>query len=165
MVATRHATWAHVPTHVPFTPQPAILAPREENSSHGDGSREGQAPSPVVKSQPTSSENDGSGEEGHSGGDSTDDVFVYDCVGVGDSLDDLDGTPKKTEEHPQQDLAQLRAFNTKRANRQGSVVKTNSGGFSDAPSGGGEGNASLRSSNGEGFRGFKFDLWWSIVYA
>ena len=36
IVATRHVTWAHVPTHIPSTPQEAILAPRE-NSSGGDG--------------------------------------------------------------------------------------------------------------------------------
>ena len=74
VVATRHVTWAHVPTHILSTSQ-AILAPRE-NSSGYDGSGEGQGPSPAVKSRPTSSEDDGSGGEGHSGGDSTDDVFV-----------------------------------------------------------------------------------------
>ena len=41
-----------------------------------------------------SSEDDRSGGEGHSGGESTDDVFVYDGVGVGDGLDDLDDTPR-----------------------------------------------------------------------
>ena len=51
-----------------------------------------------MKSSPASSEDAGSGGEGHSGGDSTDDVFLYDGVGVGDSLDDLDATPQKTEE-------------------------------------------------------------------
>ena len=40
-----------------------------------------------------SSEDDESGGEGHSGGYSTDDVFVYDGVSVGDGLDDLDSTP------------------------------------------------------------------------
>ena len=54
-----------------------------------------------MKSRPISSEDDGSGGEGHSGGDSTDDIFVYDGVGVSDGLDDLDGTPQNTEEHRQ----------------------------------------------------------------
>ena len=40
------------------------------------------------------SEDDGSGGEGHYGGDSTDDVFVYAGVGIGYGLDDLDGTPQ-----------------------------------------------------------------------
>ena len=112
VVATRHVTCAHVPTPIPSTSQQAILAPREgENSSDGDGSGEGQAPSPAVKSRPMSSEDDGSGEEGHSGGDSTDDVFVYDGVGVVDDLDDLDGTPQKAEEYWQWHRAQLHAFN------------------------------------------------------
>ena len=75
VVATRHVTWAHVPTHIPSTPQQAILAPRE-NSSDGDESGEGQAPSPTLKSRPTSSEDGGSGGEGDSGGDNTDDVFM-----------------------------------------------------------------------------------------
>ena len=151
-VATRHVTWAFVPTPNPSTPQKAILAPRErENSSGGDGSEEGQAPSPVVTS--TSSEDDESGGEGHSGGDGTDDVLVYDGVGFDDGLDDLDGTPQKTEKHRQQYQAPLRAFNAKRANWQGSVVETNSGGVFDAPSGGEVGN-SLRSSNrGDGSGG------------
>ena len=35
VVATRYVTWAHVPTHILFTPQQAILVPRE--SSSGDG--------------------------------------------------------------------------------------------------------------------------------
>ena len=96
VVATRHVTWAHVPTRIPPTPQQAILAPRE-NSSGGNESRKGQAPSPAMKSRPTSSDDDGSGGEGHSGGDSTDDVFVYDGVGIGDGLDDLDGTPQNEE--------------------------------------------------------------------
>ena len=92
VVETRDVTWADVPTHIPSTPQLASFAPRE-NSRDGDESGEGQAPSPVMKSRPTSSEDDGSGGEGHFRGDSTDDVFVYDGVGVGDGLDDLDGTP------------------------------------------------------------------------
>ena len=95
VIATPHVTWAHVPTHVPPTPQPAILAPRaRENSSDGDESKEGRAPSPAVKSRPMSSEDDRCGGESHSRSDSTDDVFVYDGVGVGDGLDDLDDTPR-----------------------------------------------------------------------
>ena len=43
-----------------------------ESSSGGDESEKGQAPSPAMKSRPTSSEDDGSCGEGHSGGDSTD---------------------------------------------------------------------------------------------
>ena len=129
VVASRHVTWAHVPTHIPSTPQQAIFATRE-NSSGGDESGEGQAPSPAVKSRPRSSEDDGSGGEGHSGDESTEGGLVYDGVGVGDGLDDLDGTPQGTEEHRQRYQGQLRP---KRANRQGSVVKTNSGGVSDAP--------------------------------
>ena len=70
-----------------------------------------------MKSRPTSSEDDESGGKGHSGGDSTDDVFVYDGVTVGNGLDDLDGTPQKTEKNRQRYQAQLRAFNAKRANR------------------------------------------------
>ena len=66
VVATRHATWAHLPTHIPATPQQAIIAPRE-NSSGGDESGEGETPSPAVKSRPTNSEDDGSGGEGYSG--------------------------------------------------------------------------------------------------
>ena len=50
-----------------------------------------------MKSRSTSSEDDRSGGEGHPGGDSTDNVFVDDDVGVGDGLDDLNGTPQKTE--------------------------------------------------------------------
>ena len=50
-----------------------------------------------MKSRPTSSEDDGSGGESHFEGDSIDDVFVYDGVGVGDGLDDLDGTHQKKE--------------------------------------------------------------------
>ena len=154
VVAIRHVTWAHVPTPIYSTPQKAILAPRErENFSGGDGSGEGQAPSPVVKSRPTSSEDDESGGDGHSGGDGTDFVLVYDGVGVGDGLDDLDGTPQKTEEHRQRYKAQLCGFNTKRANRQGWVVETNSSGMADAPSGGEEGDLSLRSSNKGGGSG------------
>ena len=37
-------------------------------------------PRTAVKSRPTSSEDDGFGWEGHSGGDNTDDVLVYDGV-------------------------------------------------------------------------------------
>ena len=97
VVATRHVTWAHVPTHIPSTPQQVVLVTRE-SSSGGDESGEGQARSLAVKSRSTSSEDDGSGEDGHSGGDNnTNDVFVYDGVGVGDGLDDLDGTPQKTQ--------------------------------------------------------------------
>ena len=107
-------------------PKQAILAPRE-NSRGGDESGEGQAPSPAVKSRPTTSEDDGSGGEVHSGGDSTGDVFVYDDVGVGDGLDDLDATPQKTDERRQRYQHELRAFNAKRTNRQGSVVETNAG--------------------------------------
>ena len=128
-----------------------ILAPRE-NSSGGDESGEGQAPSPAVKRRPRSSKNDGSGGEGHSGGDDDDDVFVYNGVGVGDGLDELDGTPHKTEEHQQRYQGQLRAFNPKRANRQGSIVETNSGRVSNAPSRGVKGNSSLRSKTGGGGR-------------
>ena len=54
-----------------------------------------------MKSRPTSSKDDGSGGEGHFGGDSTDDVFLYDGVDVRDGLDDLDGTPQKTVERRQ----------------------------------------------------------------
>ena len=79
-----------------------------------------------------------------------DDVFVYYDVGVGDGLDGLDGTPQKAEENRQRYQGQLRAFNAKRANQQGSLVETNSGRVSDAPFKDGEGNASLRSSNGGG---------------
>ena len=50
-----------------------------------------------MKSRPTSSDDDGSGGEDHPGGDSTDDVFVYDGVGIGDGLDNLDGTPQNEE--------------------------------------------------------------------
>ena len=95
-----------------------ILAPRErENFSGSDWSGEGQAPSPAIKSWPTSSEDDRFGREGHSGGDSTDDVFLYDGVGVDDGLDDLDGTLQMAEEHWQRYQVQFRAFNAKRANR------------------------------------------------
>ena len=96
VVTTWHVTWAHVPTHIPSTPQQAIFAPRE-NFSDDDESGEGQAPSPAVKSSPTSSEDDGFDGEDHFGGDSTDDVFMYEGVGVGDELDDLDGIPQKTD--------------------------------------------------------------------
>ena len=149
VVATRHVTWVHVPTRIPSTPQQAILAPRE-NSGDGDESEEGQAPSAAVESRPTSSEDDGSGGGGHSGGDSTDDVFLYDDVDVRDGLDDLDGTPQKTDERRQRYQRKFRAFNAKRSNRQGSVVETNSGRVSNAPSRGGEGNSSLRSRTGGG---------------
>ena len=55
-----------------------------------------------MRNRPTSSEDDGSGGEGNFGGDSTDDVFVYDGgVGVGDGLGDLDGTPQRTDERRQ----------------------------------------------------------------
>ena len=47
---------------------------------------------------------------------------------------------------------QLRAFNAKRANRQGSVVNTNSDKVSNPPSRDGKGSSSLRSSNGGGDR-------------
>ena len=136
VVATRHVTWAHVSTHIPSTPQQAILAPRE-NSSDGDESGEGQEPSAAVKSRPTSSEDDRSGGEGHSGGDSTDDVLLYDDVDVRDGLDDLDGTPQKTVERRQRYQRRLRAFNEKPTNRQGSVVETNSGRVPNAPFRGG----------------------------
>ena len=148
VVATRHVTWAHVPTHIPSTPQQAILAPRE-NSSDSDESGEGQAPSAAVKSRPTSSEDDGSGGDGHSGGD---DVFLYDGVDVRDGLDDLDDTPQKTDERRQRYQRKHRAFNAKRTNRQGSVVETNSGRVSNAPSRGGEGNSYMRSRTGGGDR-------------
>ena len=137
VVATRHVTWVHVPTHIPSTPQQAVLAPKE-NPSGSDEPGEGQASSPAVKRRPTSSEDDGFGREGHSGDDSTDDGFVYDGVGVGDGLDDPDGTPQKTGERWQRYQGQLYALNAKRANRQESVVETNSSRVSDAPSGGGE---------------------------
>ena len=70
-----------------------------------------------MKSRPTSSEDDGSGGEGHSGGDSAADGFVYDGVGVGDSLDDLEAKHQKTDELRQRYQGQLRAFNVKRTNR------------------------------------------------
>ena len=54
-----------------------------------------------MKSRSASSEDDGSGGEGHPRGDNTDDVFVYDGVGVGDGLDDLNGTSQEAEEHRQ----------------------------------------------------------------
>ena len=151
VVATRHVTWTHVPAHIPSTPRQAVLAPRE-NSSDGDEYGEGQAPSSAVKIRSTSSKDDGSGGEGHFWGDSTDDVFVYDGVGVGDGLDDLDDTLQKTEGNRQRCQGQVRAFNTKRTNRQGSVAETNSGRVSNAPSRGGEGNSSFRSRTGGGGR-------------
>ena len=128
VVATPHVTWAHVPTHIPSTPQQAILAPMK-NSSDGDESG-----------------------EGHSGGDSTDDVFLYDGVDVRNGLDDLDGTPQKTDERGKRYKRKLRAFNAKRTNRQDSVVETNSGRVSNAPSRGREGISSLRSRTGGGGR-------------
>ena len=139
------------PLTFPPPPQQANLAPRE-NSSGGDESGECQAPSPAVKSRPAVSGDDGSGGEGHSGGDSSDDVFVYDGVGVGDGLDDVDGTPQKKEENRQRYKGQPRAFNTKSTNRQVSVVETNSGRVSNAPSRGGEGNSSLPPRTGGGGR-------------
>ena len=150
VVATRHVTWAHVPTHITSTPQQAIFVPRENSSD--DESGEDQAPSAAVKSRPTSSEDDGSGGEGHSGGDSTDDVFFYDGVDVRDGLGDLDGTPQKTDERRQRCQRKLRAFNAKRTDRQGLVVETNSGKVFNAPSRDGEGNSSLRSRTGGGGR-------------
>ena len=72
-------------------------------------------------------------------------------MGVGDGLDDLDGTPQK-EENRQRCKGQFRAFNTKRTNRQGLVVETNSGRVSNAPSRDGEGNTHLRSRTGGGGR-------------
>ena len=151
VVATRHATWAPEPTHIPSTPQQAILSPKE-NSSGGDESGEGQARSLAVKSRPRSSEDDGSGGVGHFGGGSTDDVLVYDGVGVGDGLDDLDVTPQTTDERRQRYQRKLRAFNERLTNRQGSVVETNSGRVSNAPSRGGKGKSSLRSRTGGGGR-------------
>ena len=150
-VATRHITWAHVPTHIPSTLQQVVLEPRED-SSGGDESGKSQAPSPAVKRRPGSSEDDESGGEGHSGSDSSDGVFVYNGMGVGDGLDELDGTPQKTKEHRQRYQGQLCAFKAKRANRQGPVVKTNSGRVSNAPSRGGEGSSSLHSRTGGGGR-------------
>ena len=123
-----------------------------ENSSGGDEPGEGQAPSLDVKSRPRSSEDVGSGGEAHLGGDSNDDVFVYDGVGVGDGLDDLVRTLQKTEGNRQRYQGQLRAFNAKRANRQGSVVETNSDRVSNALSRDGKGNSSLRSRIGGGGR-------------
>ena len=58
---------------------------------------EGPTAKSCCEKQATSSEDDGSGGEGHYGGDSTDDVFVYDGVGIGDGLEDLDGTPQNEE--------------------------------------------------------------------
>ena len=154
VVATRHLTRVHVPTPISSTPQRAILTPRErENSTGGDGPGEDQVSRPAVKSRPTRSKNDSAGGEGRSEGGSTDDGFVYDGVGVGNGLDDIDSTPQEAEEHRQQYQAQLCAFNAKRANRQGSGVKTASGGVSDAPSRDGEGDSSLSSSNGGGGSG------------
>ena len=77
---------------------------------------------------------------------------MYDGVGVGDSLDDLDGTPQKMEENRQRCQGQFRAFNAKRTNREGSVVEINSGRVSSAPSRDGVGNSSLRSRTGGGGR-------------
>ena len=64
----------------------------------------------------TSSEDDGSGGEGHSGGDSTGDVFLYDGVDIRDGLDDLDGTSQKTDYRGLRYQRKLRAFNAKRTN-------------------------------------------------
>ena len=64
----------------------------------------------------------------------------------------LDGTPQKTDERRKRYQRKLRAFNAKRTNRQGSVLETNSGRVSNAPSRGGEGNLSLRSRTGGGGR-------------
>ena len=148
VVATRHVTWAHIPTHIPSTPQQAILEPKErENSSGGDGSGQEQVPSSAVESRPTSSADDGSGGEGHSGGD------YNDGVGVDDSLDDLDSTPQEAQKLRKRCQAQLCAFNAKRANRQASVVETTFCGVSEAPSVGGGSYSSLRSSDGRGGRG------------
>ena len=141
------------PLTFPSTSQQAILAPRD-NSSVGNESGEGQVPSPAVESRPTSFKDEESDGQGQSGGDSTHDVFLYDGVGVGDGLDDLDGPLQKTEKHRQRYQAQFCTFNAKRANRQGSMIETNSGGVSDAPSGGGEDDSSLRSSNGGGASDF-----------
>ena len=58
---------------------------------------EGSSAKTCCEEQATSSEDDGSGGEDHYGGDSTDDVFVYDGVGIGGGLDDLDGTPQNDE--------------------------------------------------------------------
>ena len=77
---------------------------------------------------------------------------MYDGVGVGDGMGDLDGTPQKTDERRQRYQRKLRAFKAKRTNRQGSVVETNSGRVSNAPSRGGEDNSSLRSRTGGGGR-------------
>ena len=151
VVATRHETWAREPTHIPSTPQQAILVPRE-NPSGGDESEEGQARNPAVKRRHRSSEDDESGGEGHFGGGSTDDVFVYEGVGVADGLDDLDATLQTTDERRQRYQRKLRAFNETLTNRQGSVVETNSGRVSNAPSRVGEGNSSLRSRTGGGGR-------------
>ena len=105
-------------------------------------------PIPAVKSQPTSSEDDGSGGEGHTGGDSTN---MFSCTAARALI--LSDTPRKAEEHRQRYQAQFCVFNAERANRQGSVVSTASGGVSGALSGGGEGDSSLRSSNGGGGNG------------
>ena len=147
VVATWHVTWAHVPTNIPSIPEEAFLAPRESSSGDHECGKS-QAPNPAVKSKPRNSEDDGFGGEGHSGGDSNDDVFVYDGVSVGDGLDDLDDTPQKTDERRQRYQRQLRAFNAKRPNRQESVVEINSGRVFNVPSGSGEGNSSLRSRTG-----------------
>ena len=89
VVASRHVTWAHIPTHIPSTPQQAVFVAREI-SSDGDESGEGRAPSPAVKSRPTSSEDDGSGGGGHFGGEALrmskrredhEFVWVKRCVG------------------------------------------------------------------------------------
>ena len=54
--------------------------------SGGDESGEGQARSLIVKSRPRSSEDNRFGGEGHSGGDTNNEVFLYDGEGVGDGL-------------------------------------------------------------------------------
>ena len=74
-------------------------------------------------------------------------------MGVGHGLDDLDGAPQTTEDRRQRYQGQLCAFNTKHANQQEPVVEVNSDGAFDAPSGGGEGDSSLHSSNGGGGSG------------
>ena len=145
-MVTRHVSWAHVPTPIPSTPPQAILAPREgENSSGGDRSGGSQAPSSAVKSRPISSEDDGSGGKVHSGSNS---------LSVGDGLDDLDDTPQEAEQHRQRCQAQPRAFARESA-KLGGVDHL--WWVSNVPSGGGEGDSSLRSSNkggGSGGRDF-----------
>ena len=69
-----------------------------------------------------------------------------------DDLDDLEGTPQKTDERQKRYQRKLGALNTKRTHRQGSVVETNSGRAFNAPSRGGEGDLTLRSRTGGGGR-------------